>query len=66
MHTVIRRFRQLETALVVRLGKAQRDDRGEINSNVAWTGAMVLLAVSLAGILVAKATNFTNSIDFGL
>lgn len=65
LRTVIDRFRQLETALVLRLREARLDDRGEINSNIAWTGAMVLLAVTLVGILAAKATSFANSIDFG-
>ena len=43
----------------------RHDDRGEINSNIAWTGAMVLLAVTLAGIVAAKATGFAEGIDFG-
>jgi hypothetical protein len=65
MRTVINRVRRLETAVLVRVGEARRDDRGEINSNIAWTGAMVLLAVTLVGILAAKATSFANGIDFG-
>ena len=65
MRTLIARIRQLEASVLVRLHEARLDDRGEINSNVAWVGAMVLLAVTLGGIIAAKATSFANGIDFG-
>lgn len=57
--------RQLyQKVVLVRLHLA-RNDRGEINSSVAWTGAMVLLAVSIAGVIAAKASGFAGGIDFG-
>jgi hypothetical protein len=65
MKTAIDRLRQLRAALLVRASRVRTDDRGEINSSVAWTGAMVLLAVTLAGIVAAKATGFADGIDFG-
>jgi hypothetical protein len=43
----------------------RRDDRGEINSSVYWTGAMLLLAVGIAAAISGKASAFTDSIDFG-
>ena len=41
------------------------DDRGEINASLAWTGLMVLLAVTVAGVIAAKAGAFADAIDFG-
>lgn len=62
------RYRRLATRIArwrSLTATAATDDRGEINSSVAWAGAMVLLAVTLAGILAAKATGFTENINFG-
>ena len=41
------------------------DDRGELNSSVYWTGAMVLLAAGIASVVTAKASGFADGIDFG-
>jgi hypothetical protein len=49
-------------ALSGRLADATRDDRGEINSNVAWAGLMLVVAVA---IVLTKATGAANSFDFG-
>jgi hypothetical protein len=43
----------------------RHDDRGEINSSVYWTGAMLLLAVGIAAVISGKASAFADSIDFG-
>ena len=41
------------------------DDRGEINSSVYWTGAMVLLAATIAAVVSGKASAFADGINFG-
>jgi hypothetical protein len=46
-----------------RLGRD--DDRGELNSSVYWTGAMVLLAAGVASVISGKASAFADGIDFG-
>lgn len=56
---------RLCSAVAHRRASGRADDRGEINSSVAWTGAMVLLAVTVAGIIAAKASGFAQGIDFG-
>ena len=55
----------VQRAVLERIRRTHGDDRGEINSSVAWAGAMVLLAVTIAGIVTAKATGFADAIDFG-
>ena len=65
MHSLSNRYLQLCSALARHLSNARCDDRGEVNASVAWTGLMVLLAVSVAGVIAAKASGFAQSIDFG-
>jgi hypothetical protein len=66
MRNLTTRFHRLRAAATTRLLTGpRRDDRGELNSSVAWTGGMVLLAVTLVGIITAAATGFAESIDFG-
>ena len=43
----------------------RHDDRGEINSSVYWTGAMVLLAATIAAVVSGKAQSFADGINFG-
>jgi len=52
-------------ALTGRLADAARDDRGEINSSVAWAGLMLVVAVAVGAIVLTKATGAANSFDFG-
>jgi len=52
-------------ALAGRLADAARDDRGEINSSVAWAGLMLVVAVAVGAIVLTKATGAANSFDFG-
>jgi hypothetical protein len=59
------RYRRTCATIATRLLAARDDDRGEINSSVAWTGGMVLLAVTIVGVITAKATGFAEGIDFG-
>lgn len=65
MHALSNTYLRLCSALARRLAEARGDDRGEVNASVAWTGLMVLLAVSVAGVIAAKASGFAQSIDFG-
>lgn len=59
------RYRRTCAAIGTRILAIRADDRGEINSSVAWTGGMVLLAVTIVGVITAKATGFAEGIDFG-
>jgi hypothetical protein len=52
-------------ALAGRVADAASDDRGEINSNVAWAGLMLVVAVAVGAIVLTKATGAANSFDFG-
>jgi hypothetical protein len=54
----------LET-LSRRLLDARRDDRGEVNSNVAWAGLMLVVAVTVGGIVLAAAQGAASRFDFG-
>jgi hypothetical protein len=65
MRQLVARLQLAYLATARRLSALRLDDRGEINSSVAWAGAMVLLAVTVAGIVAAKATGFAENIDFG-
>ena len=65
MRTITNRYRLICTMISNRAQQARLDERGEINSSIAWTGAMVLLAVTIAGIVAAKANGFAEGIDFG-
>lgn len=47
------------------LRRLGNDDRGELNSSVYWTGAMVLLAAGIASVVSGKASAFADGIDFG-
>ena len=51
--------------LVDRLSDARRDDRGEINSNVAWAGLMLVVAVTVGGIVLAAAQGAAGRFNFG-
>jgi hypothetical protein len=48
-----------------RLRRAGADDRGELNSNVAWAGLMLVIAVSVAGIVSAAVQGAAGRFDFG-
>ncbi|HET6953506.1 MAG TPA: hypothetical protein VFI47_24220 [Acidimicrobiales bacterium] len=48
-----------------RMLAARRDDRGEINSNVAWAGLMLVVAVTVGGIVLAAAQGAAGRFDFG-
>ena len=65
MDTITDRIRLISIVVANRVAEARHNDRGDFNSNVAWTGAMVLAAVTIAGIVVAKAEAFADAIDFG-
>ena len=41
------------------------DDRGEINSNVAWAGLMLVVAVTVGGIILAAAEGAAGRFNFG-
>jgi hypothetical protein len=45
--------------------RLRRDDRGEINSNVAWAGLMLVVAVSVGGIILAAAQGAAGRFNFG-
>lgn len=51
--------------LADRLRTARRDDRGEINSNVAWAGLMLVVAVTVGGIILAAAQGAAGRFNFG-
>lgn len=48
-----------------RVADARRDDRGEINSNVAWAGLMLIVAVTVGGIVLAAAQGAAGRFNFG-
>jgi hypothetical protein len=48
-----------------RVTDARRDDRGEINSNVAWAGLMLVVAVTVGGIVLAAAQGAAGRFNFG-
>jgi hypothetical protein len=52
-------------ALTDRLRSARGDDRGEINSNVAWAGLMLIVAVTVGGIILAAAQGAASRFNFG-
>lgn len=52
-------------AAAARRRAAAADDRGELNSNVAWAGLMLVIAVSVAGIVKAAVEGAANRFDFG-
>jgi hypothetical protein len=51
--------------LAQRVADARRDDRGEINSNVAWAGLMLVVAVTVGGIVLAAAQGAAGRFNFG-
>ena len=48
-----------------RVADARHDDRGEINSNVAWAGLMLVVAVTVGGIVLAAAQGAAGRFNFG-
>ena len=48
-----------------RLRGAAADDRGELNSNVAWAGLMLVIAVSVAGIVKVAVEGAAGRFNFG-
>lgn len=53
------------STLADRLRSARGDDRGEINSNVAWAGLMLIVAVTVGGIILAAAQGAAGRFNFG-
>ena len=53
------------TTVATRLGRSADDDRGELNSNVAWAGLMLVIAVSVAGVISAAAQGAAGRFNFG-
>jgi len=53
------------TAIRMLADRLRRDDRGEINSNVAWAGLMLVVAVSVGGIILAAAEGAAGRFNFG-
>jgi hypothetical protein len=53
------------TTLHTLVDRLRRDDRGEINSNVAWAGLMLVVAVSVGGIILAAAQGAAGRFNFG-
>jgi len=53
------------TAIRMLADRFSRDDRGEINSNVAWAGLMLVVAVSVGGIILAAAEGAAGRFNFG-
>lgn len=53
------------TAIRMLVDRLHRDDRGEINSNVAWAGLMLVVAVSVGGIILAAAEGAAGRFNFG-
>ena len=53
------------TTLHTLVDRLRRDDRGEINSNVAWAGLMLVVAVTVGGIVLAAAQGAAGRFNFG-
>ncbi|MFW6033529.1 MAG: hypothetical protein ACOC9R_00225 [bacterium] len=51
--------------LAARAHAVRADDRGELNSSVAWAGLMLVAAVTVGGIVLAAATAAAGRFDFG-
>lgn len=51
--------------LFVRLQAARGDDRGELNSSVAWAGLMLVAAVTVGGIVLAAVSGAAGRFNFG-
>jgi hypothetical protein len=51
--------------LTARLQAAHADDRGELNSSVAWAGLMLVAAVTVGGIFLPPAPGAAGRFDFG-
>ncbi|HZM32059.1 MAG TPA: hypothetical protein VFB77_16290 [Acidimicrobiales bacterium] len=64
MHFVLYLMAAVDT-LRSRLADAVTDDRGEINSNVAWAGLMLVVAVAVGAIVMTQATGAAERFDFG-
>jgi hypothetical protein len=63
--TAIQRFAVAATTALARLRRTAADDRGELNSNVAWAGLMLVIAVSVAGVVSAAVQGAAGRFDFG-
>jgi hypothetical protein len=51
--------------VAARLRGVTLDDRGELNSNVAWAGLMLVIAVSVAGIVKVAVEGAAGRFNFG-
>jgi hypothetical protein len=51
--------------LFARLQAATSDDRGELNSSVAWAGLMLVAAVTVGGIVLAAVSGAAGRFNFG-
>lgn len=51
--------------LTVQVRAARADDRGELNSSVAWAGLMLVAAVTVGGIVLAAVSGAAGRFDFG-
>jgi hypothetical protein len=51
--------------LFARLQAAKADDRGELNSSVAWAGLMLVAAVTVGGIVLAAVSGAAGRFNFG-
>jgi hypothetical protein len=63
--TAIQRLAVAATTALARLRRTAADDRGELNSNVAWAGLMLVIAVSVAGVVSAAVQGAAGRFDFG-
>ena len=63
MHHLQHRFMTAVHVVAARLRAASLDDRGELNSNVAWAGLMLVIAVSVAGMHAREAGGPPPSAD---
>jgi hypothetical protein len=67
---MINNYRRLRAGVgarlvLARLALMSRDDRGEIPSNVAWAGGMLVIAVSAVGVISGKVGDFVDNLSFG-
>jgi hypothetical protein len=65
MHHLQHRFMTAVHVVAARLRAASLDDRGELNSNVAWAGLMLVIAVSVAGIVKVAVEGAAGRFNFG-
>ncbi|HEX6419014.1 MAG TPA: hypothetical protein VFZ77_10980 [Acidimicrobiales bacterium] len=65
MHHLQHRIMATVHAAAARWRGATADDRGELNSNVAWAGLMLVIAVSVAGIVKVAVEGAAGRFNFG-